>query len=944
VDNCTFFDTAFEAMTGNAPLRWQRRLFAEHLERDDIPSALDLPTGLGKTSVIVIWLLALAWQAANGGVRLPRRLVYVVNRRTVVDQATDTAMQLREKLRTADDGPLGDVRKALRSLCIDPNDDASPLAISTLRGELADNREWQADPVRPAIIVGTVDMIGSRLLFSGYGVSRRMRPFHAGLIGQDTLLVHDEAHLTPAFGKLVRRVAEWQRSQQEPCPLQVLELSATQRIEGDGYAPFVLGEQDKLEPEIQHRLSAAKTLRLSATGDDRTDAIAAMAECALTYADAQKRIVVYVRSPKDAKKVADTLVKSVGQDRVAVLTGTIRGYERDALATSTLFDGFRARLDRLPPEQTHYLVATSAGEVGVDLNADDMVCDLTTLDSMIQRLGRVNRLGRGAAVVDVFEPPRKEEEPSDAGDRLAATKDALRSLRQRDDGHDASPQALRALAGRIDAFAKMPRIVPLTDILLDGWAMTCIDELPGRPPVARWLHGIEASPPELHVAWREEVNDVAGAERGILVTLFDKHPILARERARGPLRETIAELKKIAKRLADKNGDQSPLKAILVPANGDPVGGTLVDLVENEAQRLSEGTMVLPPDAGGLDEQGMLEAPEAKKEATCVLDVADTPFPPTLKESEIEGTNPVVPRVRVLLMWNAREARWSARRLGWDDDGNLDGAVAEARNHRDAAARVLKQFQRMVQKALLVLARDEEDNEPIKVLQLLAASRAVDTAQDDPAAAGRPQVLEEHLDWARDEARQIAQKSVLGRTAPAIAQVIALAAHWHDRGKDRPGWQRAIGHPPPREAKESDWKPWAKSGHRGFDASACGRYRHEFGSLREGAADSTIASHPERDLILHLIAAHHGWARPHFEPEQWDIADGVTGDENAAVAAEAMRRFARLQRRFGHWGLAWLEALVRASDYSATERLAENAIDAKRAFRDEARARHLPRR
>ena len=129
-------------MTGNAPLGWQRRLFAEHFERADIPPALDLPTGMGKTSVILIWLLALAWQAANGRVRLPRRLVYVVNRRTVVDQATDTAMQVREKVRAANNDSLVNVRNALRDLCIDPNDEASPLAISTLRGELADNREW----------------------------------------------------------------------------------------------------------------------------------------------------------------------------------------------------------------------------------------------------------------------------------------------------------------------------------------------------------------------------------------------------------------------------------------------------------------------------------------------------------------------------------------------------------------------------------------------------------------------------------------------------------------------------------------------------------------------------------------------------------------------------------------------------------------------------------
>ena len=47
----------------------------------------------------------------------------------------------------------------------------------------------------------------------------------------------------------------------------------------------------------------------------------------------------------------------------------------------------RANPYRAEPDTTHYLVATSAGEVGVDLDADHLVCDLSTLDSMIQRLG-----------------------------------------------------------------------------------------------------------------------------------------------------------------------------------------------------------------------------------------------------------------------------------------------------------------------------------------------------------------------------------------------------------------------------------------------------------------------------------------------------------------------------------------------------------------------------
>src|SRR4051794_7925578 len=77
------FENFFENMTGNPPFPWQRALF-EQLVAGEFPAACNLPTGLGKTAIIPIWLLALA---ESPGV-VPRRLVYVVNRRTVVDQAT----------------------------------------------------------------------------------------------------------------------------------------------------------------------------------------------------------------------------------------------------------------------------------------------------------------------------------------------------------------------------------------------------------------------------------------------------------------------------------------------------------------------------------------------------------------------------------------------------------------------------------------------------------------------------------------------------------------------------------------------------------------------------------------------------------------------------------------------------------------------------------------
>ena len=119
------------------------------------------------------------------------------NRRTVVDQTTDEVAGGPREPQTCRS------RQACACRCR-PADDGEPrLALSTLRGQFADNREWSADPSRPAVICGTVDMIGSRLLFSGYGVGFKQRPLHAGFLGQDALLVHDEAHFEPAFQTLV---------------------------------------------------------------------------------------------------------------------------------------------------------------------------------------------------------------------------------------------------------------------------------------------------------------------------------------------------------------------------------------------------------------------------------------------------------------------------------------------------------------------------------------------------------------------------------------------------------------------------------------------------------------------------------------------------------------------------------------------------------------------
>src|SRR5687768_2307052 len=119
------FKSAFRDLTGHEPMSWQVRLYRDHFAPDatkDLPPVIDLPTGLGKTMVIAIWLIA---RAVNP--LLPRRLIYVVDRRTVVDQATDI---------TKDKVAANYAKSGLPGQCP---------AISTLRGQLADNREWSRD-------------------------------------------------------------------------------------------------------------------------------------------------------------------------------------------------------------------------------------------------------------------------------------------------------------------------------------------------------------------------------------------------------------------------------------------------------------------------------------------------------------------------------------------------------------------------------------------------------------------------------------------------------------------------------------------------------------------------------------------------------------------------------------------------------------------------------
>ncbi len=618
------FKSLFLQLTGSKPFPWQTALFIRFIEGPSLPSAADIPTGLGKTSVVVIWAIALLLFPE----KVARRLVYVVNRRTVVDQTTAEVERLREKLRQN-----RALLEKLSALCAVPTDE--PLALSTLRGQFADNRTWCADPCRPAVIVGTVDMIGSGLLFSRYTCGFRTRPHHAAFLGQDVLLVHDEAHLEPAFQRLLQSIVKEQARCRDAKPVHVLQLTATAR---GGEASFVLTPEDERDEKVIERLRAPKRLELIPIADEKSELAPKLIELALGRRESGRAVLVFARSVEVVQKVATAL--EVQKQKCEVLTGTMRGKERESLIRKDVFGRFLPATSRPEGAEpltagTCYLVATSAGEVGVNISAADLICDLSTYESMAQRLGRVNRFGEfkgdEASTITVVHPEEiKNPEPDQKGyDPVEAARSRTLDLLRQLNG-DACPEALRRLKQQtgteavLAAFTPEPTIRPATDILFDAWAMTSIrDVFPGRPPIAPYLHGeAEWQPPETQVAWRGEVDIIRDGLEEIYVPaeLLAEFPLKPHELLRDRSNRVRAELQKMADRL----GEEANETRLWVVANDGSVRSESLSLLTDKDHEdiLHDATLLLPPRLGGLSTAGLLDGKATPPEPAETLDVA----------------------------------------------------------------------------------------------------------------------------------------------------------------------------------------------------------------------------------------------------------------------------------------------------------------------------------
>ena len=901
---------------GDAPFPWQIDLLRRFLRSEPV-SALDVPTGLGKTAMMAVWLVARAL-----GATLPRRLVYVVDRRAVVDQATEVAESIRTWVQSE--------RAVANALGLGDR----PLSISTLRGQHVDNREWLEDPSAPAIVVGTVDLIGSRLLFEGYRCSRRLRPYHAALLGADALIVLDEAHLVPAFEAMVRAATEDMSLKPQPTRLKVVPRSRMISLSATGRSAthaLQLSDADRAHAVVKRRLDAKKRVYIAepVDADGFADALARTAWELVSSGQRASRVLVFVDSRRTASEVCSAIESHAHGDGKAskveieteLFVGERRVAEREEAARRLAELGLLAG-SKSAPDKPVFVVATSAGEVGVDLDADHAVLDLVEWERMVQRLGRVNRRGECAADVRIVpaaldaktkealekhekiqaqsaEEDETEDEEADEDDedeseevkppkrlkdderarvdrwtRRKATLSAIRNLPSSDGAYDASPRALSRLKEEntvlVEAGSSPAPLHPeLTRAVLQSWSMTSLEEHTGRPDVRPWLRGWVEEVAQTTVVWRTWLPSQADA-----AVFFDAAAIETAETLESDstivLDWLFKRVKQVAKSMSandEERGDAETTKR--APLAPDDVvmyvldqrcrGWTLAALSALEKKERDDllrevfgATIVVDTRLGGLTDSGLLDP--KSEQATDVSESAKVQLPFRVREMEQLGSL-------------TSEGKW----------------------------RIEATF----------VSRTNDEGEPVAWL-VVETDPGQQATTADGRSTGREQRLDEHQAFAERHARKIGEGVGL---LPEHIDLLTLAAVLHDEGKKAERWQRAFRAP-------EEKRPLGKTTSRPIQSILAG-YRHELGSLIRAERDPrVVALSPEaRDLVLHLIAAHHGFARPILRTDGCEDAPPSALVERARAIA---LRFARLEKQWGPWGLAWWETLLRAADQGAS--------------------------
>ncbi len=355
------FRQFFQDATGQKPFPFQEKFATEDL----LPHILEVPTGAGKTATVVLgWLwrrrhAPAAVQRATG-----RRLIFCLPMRSLVDQTINVCHGWLSKLKLEKE-----------------------VEIHTLMGgSIA--RDWDGDPDRDMILVGTQDQLLSRALNRGYAMSRYRWPIHFGWLNNDCLWAVDEVQLMGSGLSTTAQLHALRSKFQTLGPHHTLWISATlppgclDTVDLRGTTPrrLDLAPADKIV--LSDRLNARKPLA-PFTGD---------AKALLAMHEPGTLTLVVVNRVKRAQTWADDLRKHAkGSVPIALIHSRFRRNERS---------GIQAEI--LAGKWTGILVATQAIEAGVDISARLMVTELASWTSLVQRFGRCNRYGEIKAGARVF--------------------------------------------------------------------------------------------------------------------------------------------------------------------------------------------------------------------------------------------------------------------------------------------------------------------------------------------------------------------------------------------------------------------------------------------------------------------------------------------------------------------------------------------------------------
>lgn len=924
------FEEFYRAVHDREPLPWQTRL-AQQVHDQSWPEAIGVPTGLGKTAAIdvAVWATACDADRAPEARRAATRIWYVVNRRLLVDAAFDHGRTLAGLLcdaeRASASGPLQAVACRLRHRAA-MSGEHGPLHVGLVRGG-APRTAQVPDPSMPALLFATVPMFASRWLFEGYGASRSNRPIEAALAGTDSLVLLDESHLSRPLRDLVepliacdagRGPAILPSGRNRP---QIVQLTAT----GEG-TDFELDAADLAHDVVKQRLNATKPTALVESSKHKIARELATQASALVAQNPATATVVFSNSPARAREVHRLLLEQLSEGAdVVLLTGRIRDVEAETVRRRLLDPDQGAPASPIPVQRSHPLVvsATQTLEVGADLDFDHLVTESAGARAIVQRFGRLNRLGvrnSQAAAVLCHAP---DDQPSPLyGSQPAEVWNALQQASDTDRVALESATITEAVGQPDDEPPRTGAVLP--DHLWE-WVKTSCPP-PDRAPIEPFVDGIESALAEVTVAWRaiiprppeprDQANDHSSVEPRLTPRLHASETI---ELPLGEVRDALAARPEVSVfRIVDDGLIERVARGERGPAlrPGDQV--------------------VLPWDAGladvyGWNRESSGPVPDVSPLVTGTVLLARPllhslahEIPEDLGEA-MDALNAEDPGTGEPLDRSSQTVARLIRGLGELELAN-DGL-------QEAWEAVVAELARAPENEVLI----DEPGMPLHLRTprarhqpLAVATDVLDELSFDASSTD----LSEHCGTVGDLARRIGEHLGLPEELVAIAHE---AGRLHDLGKADPRFQRWLdphGAQLGRRLAKSSYSLLRSEAYRvAADWPRGGR--HEVISAR--LAQALVLDYgpltTDDDLLVHLAISHHGFGRPsvpvpfdpvgsgarHVEAEH----DGVTiaaGADLTEVDWDQPARFRRMCERYGYWGLALLEAIVRKADHAASGR------------------------